>query len=72
MKKTLTKDQEFDIMKMVLDKFLWIGTIILLFGLFKIFQGVDAIRAIAVMIGGVVVLLLFIILLFKEFELKRK
>lgn len=71
MKKTLTKDQEFDIMKLVLDKFLWIGTIILLFGLYKIFAGVDVVKAVMIMIAGIVVLMLFMTLLIREFEVKK-
>ena len=39
MKKRLTPSEEFEIMKLVLDKFLWLGVIIMAFGLYKIFIG---------------------------------
>jgi len=71
MKKTLTKDQEFEIMKLVLDKFLWLGFIIMGFGLYKIFEGFDTFKSIILMIVGAVFLILFMVLLLKEFEVKR-
>jgi len=33
-KKRLTQDQEFQIMKLVLDKFLWLGFVLMAFGMY--------------------------------------
>ncbi len=37
-KKKLTRSEEFDIMKLVLDKFLWLGFGIMAYGLYRLFQ----------------------------------
>lgn len=34
----LTRDEEFEILKLVFDKVLWIGTIICLYGLYLLFD----------------------------------
>ena len=39
MKRRLTHGEEFEILKLVLDKFLWLGFVVMAFGLFTIFQG---------------------------------
>ncbi|RME77751.1 hypothetical protein D6774_03365 [Candidatus Woesearchaeota archaeon] len=69
MKKRLTHDQEFQIMKIVLDKFLWIGTILILFALY---QGVVLNlvgEAIAWGIAGFIIWILFGVLLVREYEI---
>lgn len=68
MKKRLTEDQEFEIMKLVLDKFLWLGFIIMAFGLYTIvaktfFEGMSWI------VVGAIFLLLFTFLIVKEYEI---
>lgn len=68
MKKRLTEDQEFEIMKLVLDKFLWLGFIIMAFGLYTIvaktfFEGMTWI------VVGAIFLLLFTYLIVKEYEI---
>ena len=67
MKKRLTEDQEFEIMKLVLDKFLWLGFVIMAFGLYTIvaktfFEGMTWI------VVGAIFLLLFTFLIVKEYE----
>ena len=67
-KRRLTQQQEFDIMKMVFDKFLWLGFIMIIYGLYNIMM--DAVKTgTAWMITGVVVLGLFLVILVKEFEI---
>ncbi len=68
MKKTLTDQQEFEIMKLVLDKFLWVGTIIMIFGLWTMARGqiLDSIAFISI---GAILLVLFIIMIVKEYEI---
>lgn len=68
MKKRLTTQQEFEIMKLVLDKFLWLGFAIMAFGLYnmyaKSFQD-----GLVWMIVGAVLLILFMIVIVKEYEI---
>ena len=68
MKKRLTDQQEFEIMKLVLDKFLWLSTIIMIFGLWALFSGA-ILPGIAFLTIGAVVLVLFLILIVKEYEI---
>lgn len=71
MKKRLTQSEEFEIMKLVLDKFLWFGFGIMAFGLYKLIsEGVNAIlTGFSFIIGGAVILILFMILIVKEYEI---
>ena len=64
----LTPTEEFEIMKLVLDKFLWLGFVIMGLGLFSIFQG-DFPGGLTWIIVGAIVLILFIIIIVKEFEI---
>jgi hypothetical protein len=68
MKKRLTDSQEFEILKIVLDKFLWLGTLIMIFGLWLIFktQVLDGVAFIAM---GVIVLIILLILIVKQYEI---
>jgi succinate-acetate transporter protein len=70
MKKRLTDEQEFQIMKLVLDKFLWIGTLIMVFGLWTMFIG-RLLDGVAFMSIGAIVLVLFLIIVVKEYEIVR-
>ena len=71
-KKKLTGDQEFEIMKLVLDKFLWLGFGIMAFGLFIIVIQVENIfKGFALMIVGAILLVLFMMLLVKEYEILK-
>tara|TARA_Y100000310_G_C20673383_1_gene811500 strand:- start:2085 stop:2324 length:240 start_codon:yes stop_codon:yes gene_type:complete len=68
MKKRLSQSEEFEIMKLVLDKFLWLGFGIMAFGLYQMF--IDSFKTgITWIITGAVVLLLFMILVVKEYEI---
>ncbi len=66
-KRRLTKEQEFDILKLVLDKFLWLGFIVMAFGLFTISRG-DFSGGLMWILIGAIVLILFMILIVKEYE----
>jgi hypothetical protein len=70
MKKRLTGDQEFQIMKLVLDKFLWIGTLIMVLGLWVMFTG-KLLDGVAFMSIGAIVLVLFLIIIVKEYEIVK-
>jgi len=69
MKRHMTHDEEFQIMKLVLDKFLWLGVGLMAFGFYKMVTLSDDIMfGLSVMGAGAVILLLFIILLIKEYN----
>ena len=70
MKKRLTSSEEFEIMKLVLDKFLWLGFIIMAFGLYKMFQASIA-DGVAWLVVGAIVLILFMIIIVKEYEVVK-
>ena len=71
-KKALTEDQEFEIMKLVLDKFLWLGFGIMAFGMYVIVVQVENIfRGFAFMIVGAILLVLFMMLIVKEYEIMK-
>jgi len=66
-KKRLTRTEEFEIMKLVLDKFLWLGFGIMAFGLYRLFN-FDWAGGISLLIAGAVVLVIFLVIIVKEYE----
>lgn len=70
MKKRLTPSEEFEIMKLVLDKFLWLGVLIMAFGLYKIFMGANM-SGFSLIIIGAIFLIIFLILIVKEYEVVK-
>ena len=68
MKRRLTEREEFEIMKLVLDKFLWLGFGIMAYGLYKALT-VTITDGIYYIIAGAVVLVLFLIVIVKEYEI---
>lgn len=68
MKKRLTDQQEFEIMKIVLDKFLWLGFGIMAYGLYLMFNTTIPI-GLSWMITGAVILLIFTWVIVKEYEI---
>lgn len=69
-KKKLKDDEEFQIMLLVLDKFLWLGFGVMAFGLYKMLSATIA-DGIYYIITGAVLLLLFMILIVKEYEIVK-
>ncbi|OIO64738.1 hypothetical protein AUJ68_05160 [Candidatus Woesearchaeota archaeon CG1_02_57_44] len=68
MKKRLTQSEEFEIMKLVLDKFLWLGFAIMAFGLYQAFTA-SVQTGFAWIVAGAVVLILFMVLIVREYEI---
>ena len=68
MKKRLTQSEEFEILKLILDKFLWLGVVIMGWGLFKILQESITSGLTLIMVGAII-LVLFLILIVKEYEI---
>ena len=73
MKKRLTASEEFEIMKLVLDKFLWLGFAIMGYGMFTMIAetGSTLSRGLSIMMAGAIVLVLFLMLIVKEYEVIR-
>ncbi len=71
MKKRLTQAEEFEIMKLVLDKFLWLGFGIMAYGFYSLVSGqfTSMSYGISLLVAGVIVLILFVGLLVKEYEI---
>ena len=70
MKKRLSQQQEFEIMKLVLDKFLWLGFILMAFGMYKMFT--DTIyTGLTWIVVGAVLLILFMLIIVKEYEVVK-
>jgi hypothetical protein len=72
-KKQLNQQQEFEIMKLVLDKFLWLGFIVMALGMYTFFvNGFDQLAtSVSLLVAGAIVLLIFMILIVKEYEIVR-
>ena len=70
MKKRLTEQQEFEILKLVLDKFLWLGFGIMAYGLYQMYSNTIQI-GLSWMIAGAIVLLIFTWIIVKEYEIIR-
>jgi hypothetical protein len=72
MKKRLTQSEEFEIMKLVLDKFLWLGMAIMGVGVYIMFAGKMSdpiVKGLGFLIAGAIVLILFTLVLIKEYEI---
>ena len=67
-KKHLTHSEGFEIMKIVLDKFLWIGTIIMIYGLYTLGVKQEFKNGILAIISGTIIMLLFRWIIIKNFE----
>lgn len=70
-KKRMTQEQEFQIMKLVLDKFLWLGFVVMGWGMYQSLSQSDIMAGIWYMISGAVLLLLFLIIIVKEYEIVK-
>ena len=70
MKKRMTEEQEFEIMQLVLDKFLWLGFGIMAFGLYKLFYD-TILNGVIWIVTGAIVLVLFLLIIIKEYEIVK-
>jgi len=69
MKRHLTRAEEFDILKLVLDKFLLLAVFLLSLGLYNIIAATtNMAMGLAVLLGGVVLLIILTVILVKEYE----
>ncbi len=68
----LSKEEEFEILKMVLDKFLWIGTISLMFGVYLLLSPQNDVGlGLLVTLIGATLLLIFTSVITKQFDYKK-
>ncbi len=70
-KKRMTEEQEFEIMKLVLDKFLWLVFIVMGWGMYQSLSQASIMAGIWYLISGAVLLLLFLIIIVKEYEIVK-
>jgi hypothetical protein len=69
MKRHMSHEEEFDIMKMVLDKFLWLGVGIMALGFYKMITLTEnLLYGFSVLLAGSIILIIFIIILVKEYN----
>lgn len=72
MKRTITKQEEFEILKLVLDKFLWLGVFIMAYGFYRIVAVSESFwQGFSILVVGAIVLLLFVWILIKEYNYAR-
>lgn len=71
-KKKLSPQQEFDILKIVLDKFLWIGVLVMGFGFYRLITMTASFwQNLLTLVAGVVIMLLFTWILMKEYHVVK-
>ena len=68
MKKRLTQSEEFEIMKLVLDKFLLLGTAVMGVGLWQMFDKSIS-TGLSWIVLGAIILVLFLVIVVKEYEI---
>jgi len=69
MKRVITKQEEFEIMKLVLDKFLLLGTFIMAYGFYRIVTlDENLVFGFSVLAAGAVLMLLFMWIIMKEYN----
>ena len=67
-KKRMSQDQEFQILKLVLDKFLWLGFIVMVWGMYQSLTASAVLPGLWFMVAGAILLFLFVIIIVKEYE----
>ena len=70
-KKRMTDAQEFEVMKLVLDKFLWLGFLVMGWGMYTSINDSAVQPGIWYMLAGAILLLLFVVIIVKEYEVLR-
>jgi len=71
MKKHLSRYEEFQIMKLVLDKFLWMGVLIMAYGFYRMVAFPSISYGLSILIAGAIVLLTFMVIIVKEYEFMK-
>ena len=71
MKRRLSEAQEFEVMKLVLDKFLWLGFGIMAYGLYQMYTSTLQ-AGLSFIAAGAVILFIFTWIIVKEYEVIRQ
>ena len=70
MKKRLTHAEEFQILNLVMDKFLWAAFLLTAFGFYNISVGNSGfVQGPGFMVSGILLFAIFVIILVKEYEI---
>ncbi|MBI4175760.1 MAG: hypothetical protein HY518_01015 [Candidatus Aenigmarchaeota archaeon] len=69
-KRQLSRQEEFEIMKLVLDKFLWLGFGVMTFGLYELYTRTGN-SGFYVMFAGAAILVIFVLILVREYEISK-
>jgi|TARA_B100000315_G_C14133018_1_gene387742 hypothetical protein len=65
----MSNEQEFQIMKLVFDKFLWVGTLTMLYGFYKLVTlSINPWYGLSIIIAGAIMMFLFMWILVKEYR----
>ena len=70
-KKRLSEQQEFEILKLVLDKFLWLGFIVMGWGMFVMIRDSLISPGVWYLLAGACLLFLFLVIIVKEYEISK-
>ena len=70
-KKRFSEHEEFEIMKMVLDKFLWLVFIVMGWGMYTSIKDSAMLPGLWYMIAGAGLLVVFLVIIIKEYEIIR-
>jgi hypothetical protein len=71
-KRHLTRQEEFDILKLILDKFLWLGVLIMAYGFYRLVSASEDLTfGLAVMVGGAILLFIFMTILVREYHFMK-
>ncbi len=71
-KRMFTSDQEFQMMKLVLDKFLWVGTVVIVYGAYLMAVKADITDSLLMIAAGVIVFIIFIVMLVRDYEWSKR
>jgi len=72
MKRTITRQEEFEILKLVLDKYLWLGVAVMAYGFYRIVSLDESFwYGLSVLGVGAILLLLFVWILMKEYNYSK-
>ncbi|GAI78134.1 unnamed protein product [marine sediment metagenome] len=70
-KKKLSQQQEFEILKLVLDKFLWLGVAFIGIALYFMLTSGSFTTRLDLMLAGIITLIIIIVLLVKEYHITK-
>jgi len=70
-KRHLTRQEEFELMKAMIDKLLWVGVFFLVFGAVEMVLK-DFLMGFFIALSGCVIMLLFVWILTREFEYAKR